>query len=588
MGESSEPGRCPAMPRIFSRDLLVIAAAAVMALASLITSAVLSDRLQSRILEVQETTALRRQLFILSDALRKAEAAQRFYIITGDAAHGAPVDALESALPERWAAIRESAGPEQQAGIQELVSGLEISTAEAVASLRRAMSVRDQRGRDAAIEVVESGATHARLAAVYEKLNAVMEQLEEQLQEESRRMMRAERRGHSAAVAAGIVAMLLTALGIWQWRQTLRHRQREMELASEKARAEQTVRDKGDFLAAMSHEVRTPLNAMLGLSEALRDSLPAGVQREQAGAVHNAGRSLLRLVNDLLDLSRMDAGRLQLVTEPVTLSDFIAGLRPLLAQQAEAASVSLHISADPALPAVIMADGGRLRQVALNLAGNALKFTAAGGEVRIRLESERSAEGQMLVLEVKDNGCGIPPALQEAVFQAYVQGDRQPPGDGSGAGLGLAIVRQLVRLMGGTVRLQSQPGQGTTFRVTLPLAVLAEQDACAAQHPVPATPREHSDAAEAPPLPEPLSPRGRSTLVQVMEALWPAAAATLSSADIRSLAEALAVLGAAEGCPLLEQTAARLQSASSVFSVTALNAELRQLPLTLSPLLPNP
>lgn len=549
-----------------------------MALASLIMSVVLSHRLQSRILEVQETTALRQQIFLLADALRKAEAAQRFYIITGDPAHGAPVDAVEAALPERLAALREGLEPGIDDSVRGLMDELDSESAAAVAALRRTMTVREQQGREAALALVGSGEAHKRLTAVHEKLNAMMEQLEEQLQEQSRRMMRAEQRGHSAAVAAGIIAMLLAGVGIWQWRQAMRHRQREMELASEKARAEQMARDKGDFLAAMSHEVRTPLNAMLALSESLRESLPAGVQQDQAAAVHHSGQALLRLVNDLLDLSRMDAGRLQLVREPVAVASFLARLKDLLERQAAAAGIALQISADPGLPEVMLADEGRLRQVALNLAGNALKFTAAGGMVRVRLEAERSAEGQMLVLEVKDNGCGIPPALQEAVFHPYVQGSTQPQGSAGGAGLGLAIVRQIVRLMDGTVRLQSQPGQGTTFRVTLPM-VSADD----AGRPAAGMEADHPAAPQVP-APARLSAAGAARLRHILATQWPVASATLSSADIRVLADSLAELGRAESSALLTDAAARLRQASGAFSVSVLGAELSSLPATLTPL----
>lgn len=555
--------------------MFIVFAAALMALASLATSVHLSHGLQSRILQVQETTALRRQLFLLSEAMQKAEAAQRFYIITGDLAHGAPVAGVEAAMPERIASLRQAASHSREAeGLQQAIAGIGADAEKALAALRVTMDARETRGRDAAILMVESGETHAILTAIYEKLAAAMEQLEERLAEQSRDMMRAERLGHSGAIGAGVVAMLLAALGIWQWHRTLRHRQREMELAIEKSRAEQTARDKGDFLAAMSHEVRTPLNAILGLSENLRDTLPEDTPRSQAGAVHAAATGLLRVVNDLLDLSRMDAGRLQLTCEPVPLQALADSIHALLAPQAAAEGIALEISTDPAFPPAVMADAGRLRQIILNLAGNALKFTPRGGAVRLRIEQEREAAGDRLIIEVKDNGSGIPPALQQAIFAPYVQAPQPAATREIGTGLGLAIVRQLVNLMGGAIGLQSQPGAGSTFRVTLPLLTAGS-----------AVPEANPAHAAAPPAtkeiparPQPLSPQAAETLRTILQHLLPPALATQSTRDVQSLVTALEALGVSEQDPLLQETAGELRRAAASFAVTALTNALASLP----------
>lgn len=562
--------------------MFFVFAAALMALASLAASVHLSHGLQSRILQVQETTALRRQLFLLSEAIQKAEAAQRFYIITGHAAHGAPVAGVEAALPERIASLQEAAADSHDAeDLLKVIAGIGSDADAALAALRATMAARDTHGRDAAIRMVESGGAHSLLISVYEKLAVLMELLDERLDDQSRDMMRAERLGHTGAIAAGFVAMLLAALGIWQWHRALRHRQRELELAIEKSRAEQTARDKGDFLAAMSHEVRTPLNAILGLSDNLRSTLTDLDPRSQADAVHAAATGLLRVVNDLLDLSRMDAGRLQLNREPVPLHEFAHSLCSLLTPQAAAADITLDISTDPALPPVFLADPGRLRQIILNLAGNALKFTPPGGSVQVRMEQEREAAGDRFIIEVIDNGSGVPPALQQAIFAPYVQAPQPAPTRECGTGLGLSIVRQLVNLMEGSISLQSQYGTGSTFRVSLPLT---SSDGSARFS---ATTQPHAQPASIQPPPpiHPLPPQAAQSLRNILQNLLPLATATQSSRDVQLLVTALDALATTEQNPLLTEAAAELRRASASFAVTSLTNALESLPRRLACLL---
>ena len=234
---------------------------------------------------------------------------------------------------------------------------------------------------------------------------------------------------------------------------------------------------KSDFLAAMSHELRTPLNAIIGFSELLM-APPGGTPvapsevHEYAGHVHGAGLHLLELINDILDLSRVEAGRLELRYERVDvarlLAETLATVRPL----AEARNLTLE-SAD-AQPLEADVDAARLRQVVYNLVSNAIKFTPAGGTVSVSLSQDEDS----LRLTVTDTGAGIDPADQGRVFEAFEQ---LTPGSAEGTGLGLALTRQLVDAHGGSIKLESALGMGSSFTVVLPLRrpIVAEARAVA-------------------------------------------------------------------------------------------------------------
>lgn len=569
------------------KNTLLVAVAAGLGLASLLVTATLSLRLQERILEVQRVRDLRRQVGLVGSALREAEAAQRMYVITGDEAHHSIFAGVRDSMPGRWRSLDE-AGPAVSEITTDLIA-LRSSSEEALASLEESAVVRRNEGRDAAMRRVELGLSEKRLVAVHMSLEALTEQLEQRTEEETRSLALAESRGRAASVGAGLVALGVGALGVWQWWWSLRHYRRQIELAAEKTRAEQMARDKGDFLAAMSHEVRTPLNTILGMSEQLCADLPAGPLGEKADAVRAAARTMLRLVNDLLDLSRLEAGRLDLVSSAVCMPAEIDWLRRLLGPQAIAAGVALDLAVSSDLPPVLWLDEGRFRQIMTNLAANGLKFTPRGGRVQVRLERSESANGAELVLEVKDTGIGIAPEAQAGIFQPYVQGIGQGlAGPGHGAGLGLAIVRQLVGLMGGSVSVQSWPGAGATFRVQLPLRVppagrVSKSPGVVAT----AGPAATSVLAPARSGAESVAPLGApeaARLREILRDLYPPAAATQSTGDVKRLAEALAELGGASGCRALVEEAARLNTTSTSFALAELSDSLNLITTRLRPL----
>ncbi|MGQ7959476.1 response regulator [Pseudomonas sp. SP16.1] len=234
-------------------------------------------------------------------------------------------------------------------------------------------------------------------------------------------------------------------------------------------------RYKSEFLANMSHELRTPLNSILILSDQLRQNLAGNLTEKQAkhaDIVHRAGSDLLQLINDVLDLAKVESGRMQLKLEPLSMHDVLVELDASLRPMAEIKGLRLHTQLDAGVPRVIHTDRVRLHQILRNLLSNALKFTEQG-EVSLTVTwQERLDDGrELLCFSVRDTGIGIDPAQHEQIFQAFQQIDGSTSRRFAGTGLGLAITRQLVLALDGDISLQSVPGQGSVFSVRLPLQI---------------------------------------------------------------------------------------------------------------------
>ncbi len=239
----------------------------------------------------------------------------------------------------------------------------------------------------------------------------------------------------------------------------------EQALIQARLEAEEASRAKAEFLATMSHEMRTPLNGILGFTRLLLDEDLTPQQRRHARMVSDAGRSLLTVINDVLDFSRIEAGRLALSDVPFAVRDLIANCEAVLRLEAEAKGLELHAAVAPDVPDWLRGDPDRLRQVVLNLLANAVKFTEHGSVGLTIVKTADTPAGPHLTISVADTGIGIPPDRQGRLFQRFSQIDRSR----GGAGLGLAISRRLVEMMGGTVGVQSQAGVGSTFWLSLVL-----------------------------------------------------------------------------------------------------------------------
>lgn len=241
----------------------------------------------------------------------------------------------------------------------------------------------------------------------------------------------------------------------------------ELDLVEARARAESASEAKSRFLATVSHEFRTPLNGILGMADLLDDTRLDLEQSTYVDALRNSGEALLALVDDILDVAKVEAGKLELASDPFDLGQLTETVTELMAPRAQAKGLDIATFISPSLPNRLIGDRDRIRQILLNLAGNAIKFTDRGG-VGIRIDYSAAAG---VTLSVADTGAGIPADRLQAIFEEFEQGDSSATRRHEGTGLGLAIVRRLARLMGGEVTVESEPGQGARFCVTLPLPV---------------------------------------------------------------------------------------------------------------------
>ena len=263
-------------------------------------------------------------------------------------------------------------------------------------------------------------------------------------------------------------------------RDVTRQKEHEAELADARRSAEAAARAKAAFLATMSHEIRTPLNGVLGTADLLREGATDPEQRLLAETITGSGEYLLRLIDNVLEAARLDADALSIEVEAFDARRLaetsVALLRPLARRKG--VEIALHVG--PGLPDRVLGDGGRVRQILLNLLGNAVKFTAEG-EVRVDLAFE---PGGRLRMTVADTGIGIPADRLEAVFETFTQADRDTARRFGGTGLGLAISRALARRMGGDISVRSAPGAGTTFTATVAVdAADAPSEASVAEEP---------------------------------------------------------------------------------------------------------
>lgn len=241
-------------------------------------------------------------------------------------------------------------------------------------------------------------------------------------------------------------------------------RKQAEKLKIEKEVAEAATHAKSEFLANMSHEIRTPMNAILGFSALLRDHVDGAQPRHFLDTILSSGKTLMTLINDILDLSKIEAGKLDIQYASFNPANVLHEMKQIFSQKAEENIIKIIVEIDPALPEFIYLDEVRLRQILINLIGNAVKFTDEGS-VKISIGCRANAENVDIFLRVKDSGMGIPPDQKDLIFESFQQQKGQITSKYGGTGLGLSITKRLVHMMGGKITVESQVGKGSTFLV---------------------------------------------------------------------------------------------------------------------------
>ncbi|HET6430770.1 response regulator [Dyella sp.] len=396
---------------------------------------------------------------------------------------------------------------------QQLMDELLPLIALTLENLNRSVSTREllEQTQEQADELRASEDAMRRQQQALRDINEALQTKTAELEEQSQRLIESEEelRVQTEELQASNEELREKTERLNRQREVLEDLQEDTEQkAAELARASQY---KSDFLANMSHELRTPLNSLLILSRSLADNDTGNLDDEQiesARIIHDAGSNLLRLINDILDLSKIEAGKMELVVDELPLAQLEQTLRRTFNHVAQQRKLDFHITLAPDLPAIISTDGARLEQIINNLLSNAFKFTASGS---VSLHVSRPEPGQivpealrgqpLIAMAVRDTGIGIAADKLQRVFGAFEQVDAGTSRQYGGTGLGLAISRRMAELLGGDITLQSQHGEGSTFTLLLPEHV--DASAAATEAPTgaaepPRAPAPHGSAAVLP------------------------------------------------------------------------------------------
>ncbi|RYD19077.1 MAG: response regulator [Verrucomicrobiaceae bacterium] len=453
------------------RYLVPAALALAMIVYGVITSAVntrvnLRDR--ERVAHTHEVLdTLRDTLACMLDM----ETGQRGYVIVGDDAYLEPyqnaygrVESLLNHLTELT-----SDNPEQQQRITKIREAI----VQREHSLEQAVALRKSDGLEAAARYVKDGGGKQHMDLLRGLVRSMVHEEEVLLARRQDKLARSMQRTNITVIISGCVAILAGTTGAALLIMFISARDRAEIMRLQKEKAEGADRAKSDFLAMMSHEIRTPMNAILGFSELLHDNAQTPQEKHFAGAILSSGNSLLSLINDILDLSKIEAGKIDIQPETVVMAKFSENLQTLFSFRAEEKLLDFSVTMDGNVPVLLAFDALRLRQVLVNLAGNALKFSHEGSvNVHFSADPPQDDGSVRLHVAVTDTGIGISEEHLTEIFRPFFQVDSRQGRHFEGTGLGLSICNRLVEAMHGGLSVESAPGRGSIFRVSIPTHVV--------------------------------------------------------------------------------------------------------------------
>ncbi|ATC62722.1 hypothetical protein CMV30_01370 [Nibricoccus aquaticus] len=436
----------------------LLGVAALLLVLSVLTGLWAGWRAYDRVRWVNHTYRVMEMTSQTASLIKDAELDQRAFLISGSTAYRESYFESETAVRKSLAELSEIVADSQRqaARSDELSRLVELR----LAALRKSVEIYVRR------DEAPTNDAGLRQMAEIDALVRVMHSEETALLDQRRENMRRELWTTALMIVlSGGMALVLGINSFAFMRRAFSALKREAELLRAKEKAEQADREKSEFLANMSHEIRTPMNAVLGFAELLRGIVTTPKQRQYIDAINTSGKALLSLINDILDLSKIEAGKLDLTLKPMSLRGVFHGIATIFEQQAGERGVKLEFTVDASVPPAVIFDSVRLRQILFNVVGNALKFTSQG-TVHVRTWS-RLTEGDetsvTLYLSVADTGVGIAPEHHELIFEPFRQVRNSQTAQAGGTGLGLSITRRLSHLLNGSVRVESVPGQGSTF-----------------------------------------------------------------------------------------------------------------------------
>jgi signal transduction histidine kinase/FixJ family two-component response regulator len=454
-----------------------------LSVASVVLAAANWARLSRQLNAASQAVAVRLEADSIFQLLLDAQSSQRGYVITEDPRFLVSLRASATNLPARFEHLASLA--RHDPALLQRVMDLRGRAETSLNQQQRVVLAMQEQGRSAATALVADGNGNEILASIRQDVAALGATPSALVFDQGAGARAQLTRASLTSLAAGILGLGAGLFAFVLSRLTVKHQKRERELIEAKFEADRRSQEKSAFLANMSHEIRTPMNAILGFGELLENELRDEKQRDYLQSIRRSASSLLQLINDTLDMSKIEAGVMELRPEPTDPREITRFIQTLFSEPAARKGLRLSWQLAEDLPRSLLLDRVRLRQILVNLVGNALKFTDQGSvETRIRWQKQDSGNLLTLLMEVEDTGVGIPPDRLEAVFKPFVQAGAHRDKEHQGAGLGLAIVKRLTEMMGGSVRVSNGTVGGTIFRLRFPdVAVSARVPAVDAERP---------------------------------------------------------------------------------------------------------
>jgi signal transduction histidine kinase/CheY-like chemotaxis protein len=418
-----------------------------------------------------------------------AESALRDLVSTGDAQHIQEIDRDINKIQTEFAEIDSIVRPTSESGWEQL----DFLVNEKIENTNQAISTLYNKGKDSALAFIRSLRGRTIRDSIIQTISLINENRQLALSNISKSVNINGVKAKSWGIVLALIACLASIVAFWY---LIDQGQRQQKLIQTLDKSEKNLKEASkiqeQFVANISHEIRTPMNAVLGFAGLLQKTSLDKNQHDYVKSIRSSAENLLAIINDILDLSRIESGMMQIESLPFSLRELVDSLRTMLNVKAKNRNLYLRTEIDESVPETLKGDAVRLTQILLNLIGNALKFTHQGG-VSVKVESaEQKEETCFIRFIISDTGIGIDPEKQKNIFERFHQAQPETTRRYGGTGLGLSIVKQLVEIQNGKISIDSEPGNGSVFTVVLPYQVAIEEE----------KPAESNDSVLAAPMPQ--------------------------------------------------------------------------------------